>query len=163
MSDIGKKIKNRRIELGLTLEDVGQAVGVGRSTVRKWETGMIKNMRGDKISALASVLQMPAVELVPRANEPSGGGIVRVEVPEGTQGKRLYAVDAMPNRFDMSGVYGTTRTTEEIRNAIIPGAMVSGVEEDPALRALMRMWKKSTPERRKKIVRIIKEVCSEDE
>lgn len=65
MCEIANKIKARRLELGLTLEEVGQAVGVGKSTVRKWENGMIKNMGRDKIAALASVLQIPAVELVP--------------------------------------------------------------------------------------------------
>lgn len=67
MCEIANKIKTRRQELGLTLEDVAQAVGVGRSTVRKWETGMIKNMGRDKIAALAKVLQMNPVELVPAA------------------------------------------------------------------------------------------------
>lgn len=65
MCEIANKIKTRRQELGLTLEDVAQAVGVGRSTVRKWETGMIKNMGRDKIAALAKVLQISPVELVP--------------------------------------------------------------------------------------------------
>lgn len=67
MCEIANKIKTRRQELGLTLEDVAQAVGVGRSTVRKWETGMIKNMGRDKIASLAKVLQMDPVELVPVA------------------------------------------------------------------------------------------------
>lgn len=67
MCEIANKIKSRRLELGLTLEDVAQAVGVGRSTVRKWETGMIKNMGRDKIAALAKVLQINPVELVPAA------------------------------------------------------------------------------------------------
>ena len=65
MCEIANKIKARRQELGLTLEDVARAVGVGRSTVRKWETGMIKNMGRDKIAALAKVLQISPVELVP--------------------------------------------------------------------------------------------------
>ena len=65
MCEIANKIKARRLELGLTLEDVGKAVGVGRSTVRKWETGMIKNMGRDKIAALADVLQINPVQLVP--------------------------------------------------------------------------------------------------
>lgn len=62
---LGWKIRERRKELGLTLEQVGQAVGVGRSTVRKWENGMIKNMGRDKISALAKVLEWSPIELVP--------------------------------------------------------------------------------------------------
>ena len=65
MCEIGKKMFNRRKELGLTLEEVGDAVGVGKSTVRRWENGMIKNMGRDKIAALARVLQMNAVDFVP--------------------------------------------------------------------------------------------------
>lgn len=53
----GDKIYELRKQLGLTLEDVGDAVGVGKSTVRKWEKGMIQNMRRDKIHALAVVLK----------------------------------------------------------------------------------------------------------
>jgi transcriptional regulator with XRE-family HTH domain len=65
MCEISKKIFNRRQQLGLTLEDVGKAVGVGRSTVQRWEKGMIRNMGRDKIAALARVLQMDPVEFVP--------------------------------------------------------------------------------------------------
>ena len=61
---IGQKIKARRLELGMTLEDVGQAVGVGKSTVRKWETGDIRNMRSDKIAQLAAALRMPVIDLI---------------------------------------------------------------------------------------------------
>ncbi len=43
--ELGDKIKNRRLELGLTLEEVGKMVGVGKSTVMKWETGYIENMK----------------------------------------------------------------------------------------------------------------------
>ena len=65
MCEIGKKMYNRRKELGLTLEEVGDAVGVGKSTVRRWANGMIKNMGRDKIAALAKVLKMSPVEFVP--------------------------------------------------------------------------------------------------
>lgn len=64
MEELGNIISQRRKELGLTLEDVADAVGVGKSTVRKWEKGMIKNMGRDKIAALAKVLQMDPVRFV---------------------------------------------------------------------------------------------------
>lgn len=54
--DIGDKIKSLRLEKGLTLEQLGGKVGVGKSTVRKWEDGLIQNMRRDKIAKLASAL-----------------------------------------------------------------------------------------------------------
>lgn len=65
MNEIGNRLYQRRKELGLTLEEVGNAVGVGKSTVRRWENGMIKNMGRDKIAALAKVLKISPVELVP--------------------------------------------------------------------------------------------------
>ncbi|WP_077700297.1 LexA family protein [Staphylococcus hominis] len=51
-------IKSRRKELNLTLEQVGDLVGVGKSTVRKWETGDIENMKRDKIVKLAKALRV---------------------------------------------------------------------------------------------------------
>ena len=53
---MAQRIKNLRQEKGLTLEQVADVVGVGKSTVRKWETGMIANMKRDKIASLAKAL-----------------------------------------------------------------------------------------------------------
>lgn len=54
--DMGQKIYNLRIQKGLTLEELGNMVGVGKSTVRKWENGMIANMKRDKILKVSEVL-----------------------------------------------------------------------------------------------------------
>lgn len=62
--NIGEKIRARRMELGMTLEEVGNIVGVGKSTVRKWETGMIQNMKRDKIDLLAKALQISPSEFI---------------------------------------------------------------------------------------------------
>ena len=53
---MAQRIKELRQEKNLTLEQVADVVGVGKSTVRKWETGMIANMRRDKIADLAKAL-----------------------------------------------------------------------------------------------------------
>ena len=53
---MAQRIKALRQEKGLTLEQVADVVGVGKSTVRKWETGMIANMKRDKIASLAKAL-----------------------------------------------------------------------------------------------------------
>ena len=71
MTDFGALIKNRRQQLGLTLEQVGDRCGVGKSTVRKWEQGMIRNMGRDKISMLAKVLRMDPVDLIDLGQEES--------------------------------------------------------------------------------------------
>lgn len=62
--EVGNLIYNRRKELGLTLEQIGDYVGVSKSTVKKWESGYISNMRRDKISLLAKILQIPPTELI---------------------------------------------------------------------------------------------------
>lgn len=62
--EIGEIIKKRRTELGLTLEEVGNAVGVGKSTVKKWESGFIANMKRDKIALLSNILKINPVDLI---------------------------------------------------------------------------------------------------
>ena len=56
IENMARKIKELRQAKGLTLEQVANVVGVGKSTVRKWETGMIANMKRDKIADLAKAL-----------------------------------------------------------------------------------------------------------
>ena len=55
-NEMSRKIKELRLAKGMTLEHVAEIVGVGTSTVRKWETGMIANMKRDKIALLAKAL-----------------------------------------------------------------------------------------------------------
>lgn len=55
-NELSIKIKQLRLEKNMTLEQVAVIVGVGKSTVRKWETGMIANMKRDKIALLAKAL-----------------------------------------------------------------------------------------------------------
>ena len=56
ITNMAQKIKDLRQQRGMTLEEVATIVGVGKSTVRKWETGMIANMKRDKIAKLAQAL-----------------------------------------------------------------------------------------------------------
>ena len=69
-NDMAERIKSLRLSQGLTLEDVAKEVGVGKSTVRKWETGMIANMRRDKIASLAKSLHTTPAYLMGWTDEP---------------------------------------------------------------------------------------------
>ncbi len=51
-----ERMKNRRKELDLTLADIAKAVGVSEATVQRWESGKIKNLRYERIPALAAAL-----------------------------------------------------------------------------------------------------------
>ena len=69
--DMHEKIKYHREKLGLTLEELGKRVGVGKSTVRKWETGMIANMRRDKIEKVAIALNISPAYLMGWEDNPT--------------------------------------------------------------------------------------------
>lgn len=62
--NIGDIMRTRRQELGLTLEEVGDYVGVGKSTVRKWEHGDIENMKRDKIALLSKILKLSPLTFI---------------------------------------------------------------------------------------------------
>ena len=64
MEDMGAKIKRLRLEMGMTLEELGNKVGVGKSTVRKWENGMIENMKRDKIANVSKALNVSPAYLM---------------------------------------------------------------------------------------------------
>jgi SOS-response transcriptional repressor LexA len=57
-------LKTKRLEKKLTLEQVGEIVGVGKSTVRKWENGLIENMGRDKIVSLSKALDISPLDIL---------------------------------------------------------------------------------------------------
>lgn len=69
---IKDKIKNRRIELGLTMEEVAKSVGVSRPTVLRWESGYISTMKQSKIIALANVLRVDPMYLISEEDDNLG-------------------------------------------------------------------------------------------
>lgn len=63
-NDIGQLIKRKRKEKRLTLEEVADYVGVGKSTASKWERGYIKNIKRDKVVPLANILGIDPLLLI---------------------------------------------------------------------------------------------------
>ena len=64
VENMGQRIRDRRIALELTLDELGKKVGVGASTVRIWDTGFIKDMRSDKIQKVADALDVTPAYLM---------------------------------------------------------------------------------------------------
>lgn len=55
-------LKSRRLELGLSMKELADKVGVNEATISRWESGNIANMKRDKIVLLAKALNIsPAV------------------------------------------------------------------------------------------------------
>lgn len=51
-------IKQRRLELKLSMGELSKLVGVSEATISRWESGDIENMRRDKIALLSKALDI---------------------------------------------------------------------------------------------------------
>ena len=67
-------LKARRKELGLTLKEVAEAVGVSESCISRYENGSIRNMGANLVERYAAVLCVDPIELVR-----SGSGLMNPE------------------------------------------------------------------------------------
>lgn len=69
-------LRERRQELGLTMLEVAQAIGVSEAAVSRYERGSIKNMRRDRIAKYAQILQVDPTEFLglgePAPPQPNG-------------------------------------------------------------------------------------------
>lgn len=60
LNDIAIRIKQRRMELNLSLQDVADAANMSKSTLQRYETGSIKNIPLKKLDDLARALNTSA-------------------------------------------------------------------------------------------------------
>ena len=56
LNDIAARIKQRRIDLNLSLQAVADAADMSKSTLQRYETGSIKNIPLKKLDDLARAL-----------------------------------------------------------------------------------------------------------
>ena len=66
----GERVKARRLQLGATLEEIGNKVGVTNATVSRWETGEILSVRTDKLIPLAKALDTSSSYLLGLTDNP---------------------------------------------------------------------------------------------
>ena len=60
---IGDKIRIRRKELGMTMEEVGEKMGVQRSAVNKYEKNMVE-LKASQVKDLAKILDVSVFYLL---------------------------------------------------------------------------------------------------
>lgn len=145
MSEVAKLIKRKRIELGMSLEDVAKLVGVGRSTVRKWEEGMIKSIKSDKLGALADALHLSPTELVP--------------------GKKKSFRQLTVNAIQEVGTFAEPINFKPARASIKTGHAIKEVKvvkvnADPTLNAMMKVWKVSDPRAKEAAVKMLETMAN---
>lgn len=63
------RIKARRLELGMTLEELGNKIGVKKATIQRYESGKIKNLKRKTIMQIAKALETTPAYLMGWAEE----------------------------------------------------------------------------------------------
>lgn len=53
MNNMGAIIKQLRLQKGITQEELGKVIGVQKSAIRKYESGMVQNIKRSSIKKLA--------------------------------------------------------------------------------------------------------------
>jgi len=61
---LSEKIKNRREELGLTQEELGQKVGLTKAAICRYEKNLVVNPKRSMIAKLAKALECDPVWLI---------------------------------------------------------------------------------------------------
>ena len=61
---LGEKVKRLRKERGLTQEELGDAIGVQKAAINKYETGIVVNLKRKTIDSLAKALGVNPVWLM---------------------------------------------------------------------------------------------------
>lgn len=69
----GDRIKAMRIKHGMTQEELGAKVGVKKSAIYKYETGIVVNLKRSTIEKLAKVLEVSPSWLIGIEDGPSAG------------------------------------------------------------------------------------------
>ena len=62
--EIAKLIRERRLELGLTMKQLGQKVGVTTATVSRWESGEISALKAETIRKVADSLHISPLAFI---------------------------------------------------------------------------------------------------
>lgn len=67
---LARRIHEARIAKGMTLEQLGKMIGLGKSAVNKYEKGIVTNIPPDKIEALAAALEVTPGYLMGWVDQP---------------------------------------------------------------------------------------------
>ena len=69
MSEMGKRIKQKRKECNLTQGELGAKLGIQASAVAKWEKGRVNNIKRDTIAKLSTIFNCSPIWLMGYDNE----------------------------------------------------------------------------------------------
>lgn len=135
MSTSGDKLKEARIEKGLTLQQLGKLIGVSHATLSKYESGDIENIPPNRIEDLARVLEISPSYLMGWEDSFTKERNVVKKLVEHTRKKHIhwiaptnpkYNFEITVKDFCLGFLMGSDEVEKEIKNT----SFVAKVNED---------------------------------
>jgi len=68
---IAQRVRERRKELGISADELGEMVGVSRATIFRWENGSIEKLDANKLAPIANALRTNVKYLIGWSNDKS--------------------------------------------------------------------------------------------
>lgn len=81
--EIGKRIEERRHELGYTLDYIATKIGVAKSTIQRYEKGQIRKIKLPVIESIASVLFVDPNWIIGNTNHKQSNTLSENSLTEG--------------------------------------------------------------------------------
>lgn len=66
--ELGQRIKEARLQKGLTQEELGKIVGLQKSAIAKYENGRVVNIKRSTLQKLAKALDLRGSDLIIESN-----------------------------------------------------------------------------------------------
>lgn len=110
---VGERIRNRRLELGLSVDDLAQKLGKNRATVYRYENNDIENMPTSVIEPLSIALQTTPAYLM-------GWNEKEKEIrPSNIQDELAKFIDRLDPSTGLAFFNGETEMDQETRELIL--------------------------------------------
>lgn len=77
--NLGQKIRMQRKLKKMTQEQLGNAIGVSKMAISKYERNIVDNMGRDKVMALSKILDIPIIDFLESSDETENFGQVTPE------------------------------------------------------------------------------------
>ena len=115
---MGDRIKNLRLQRGLTQEELGAIVGVKKSAIYKYESGLVVNLKRDTIEKLARALGVRPTTLMGLETFDTGAEFEErwKKVTRNTNGESLTVIHTTDPRKFIN--YALDQMTEEGQNKV---------------------------------------------
>ncbi|MCR5565990.1 MAG: helix-turn-helix domain-containing protein [Clostridiales bacterium] len=116
----GERLRKLRNEYGVTLEEVGEYIGVKRPTVFKYENGIITNIPSDKVEAIARMFSVSPAYLMGWTDDSSKEHIFTpVLAPNSEEFRRIIMFMTPDDYKTMMDIYSRT-LRRMIENGVRP-------------------------------------------